>query len=118
MQTNKLGLEVSSDPLQPRPPEPAPIEGPRAAPNPLYGRSQIDKWKSRIVRFGFGFQNISPEKPKPTELFIIKKKKKRRGFDMYITCQEQPMPSNANPRLKASFSHTPSQHKYQPFILN
>ena len=57
---------------------PARTEGPRAAPNPLYGQSRIDKWKIRIVQFGFGFQNISPEKPELTELFIIFKKKKKK----------------------------------------
>ena len=41
----------------------------------IYGRSRIGKKTTRIVRFGSGFQNISPGEPEPTELFIIKKKK-------------------------------------------
>ena len=40
-----------------------------------YGRSRIGKKTTRIFRFGSGFQNISPGKPEPTELVIIKKKK-------------------------------------------
>ena len=38
-----------------------------------YGRSRIGKKTTRIFRFGSGFQNISPGKPEPTELVIIKK---------------------------------------------
>ena len=40
-----------------------------------YGQSRIGKKTTRIFRFGSGFQNISPGKPEPTELVIIKKKK-------------------------------------------
>ena len=42
-----------------------------------YGRSRIGKKTTRIVRFGSGFQNISPGKPEPTALVIIIKKKSR-----------------------------------------
>ena len=39
-----------------------------------YSQSRIGKKTTRIIRFGSGFQNISPEEPELTELFIIKNK--------------------------------------------
>ena len=74
-----------------------------------YGRSRIGKKTTRIFRFGSGFQNISPGKPKPTELVIIKKKKKRKKSRIDISdsviCvavhQNRTAHALPSPRLKA-----------------
>ena len=75
-----------------------------------YGRSRIGKKTTRIFRFGFGFQNISPGKPEPTELFIIKKKS-RLDISLSDLCSrslEQNSPCLAQPETQSS--HLPNMN--------
>ena len=91
---------------------PTQTEGPLAAPNLVCGQSRVGKWNNRIIRFRFGFKNISPEKPEPTELFI----QKNIWFDMPIGAAQQCQPETQRPKF--TFSHTNSQHAYQLFNSN
>ena len=86
LRTTRVGVSSDLDQLN-RPLKPTRTEGPWVALNPIYDRSRVGKWKNRIIPFRFGFQNISPEKPKPIELFIYKKILYR-IWHQYITCQE------------------------------
>ena len=99
---------VSSDLDQPTcSPEPARTEGPQVAPNPVYGWSQAGKGKNQIIRFGFGFQNISPEKSEKTDLII----KKNIVQDLTSHARNSPcltMPTRDSKQL--FLTHHPNMH--------
>ena len=81
-----------------------------------YGRSRIGKKTTRIVRFGSGFQNISPGKPEPTEL-VIKKSRLDISDSVICVAVHQNRTAHALPYCPARDSKlTPSQHEHQPFI--